>query len=127
MIILPQTLTRVASSLAAGFRPESLLAIALLQGTRLVGQQVFDGSVASLFADPLIGCKLHGSVHGMLDLLNDTLRREEDCVGLEFDNFFVIAAKLGDYTLVALNRPGVNYQLTKMWLQGLARVLAAGA
>ena len=127
MIVLPQTLTRAVSSPGAGFRPEFVLGLALLQGTRLADHVVFDRSVGVLFEDPLIGCKLHGSLHGMLDLLNDTLRGEQNCIGLQFDNFFLVASKLGDCTLVAVNRAGANYQMVTTWLQSLARVLPAGA
>jgi hypothetical protein len=126
MTVLPQTLSRAISSSEAGVRPGFVLGLALLQGTQLSDKLVFDRSAGALFDDPAIGFKLHGSVHGMLDLLNDTFHGTENCVGMQFDNFSLIASRLGDYTLVAVNRAGSNYQVGTTWLQGLTRVLLAG-
>jgi hypothetical protein len=126
MIFLPKSLTRALSAPGVGMRPASILGLVLLQGTELTDKLVFDPSAGVLFEDPAIGFKLHGSVYGALDLLNDTFHGEENFIGMQFDNWLLVASKLGDYTLVAVCQAAASYDLVKAWLQGLAHAMLAG-
>jgi hypothetical protein len=126
MIIQPQALTKAMSSPGVGFRPASVLALALLEGAQLSTKLVFDHATDVFFADPLIGPKLHGAAHGARDLMVDSFGGGDHCIGLQFGDWWVLGAKIGDWTLIAMCPARALLDPVETWLVRLGRALCAG-
>jgi hypothetical protein len=127
MYISPQALSRAISWPGVATRPASVLGLALLQGMDLVDKLVFDPSTNVFFDDPAIGMKLYGALHGAKDLMADSYGGGEHCIGMQFGAWWLIAAKLDEYTLVAMCPAGAYPWSVENWLPGLLQALRACA